>query len=55
MRPVKLLFALLALASFGITAQAHAQAAKPATAKAAFAGGWFWCMEPPYDKLLGVF
>lgn len=29
---------------------------KPATAqaKAIFAGGCFWCMEPPYDKLDGV-
>ncbi|MDH3443875.1 MAG: peptide-methionine (S)-S-oxide reductase MsrA [Deltaproteobacteria bacterium] len=25
------------------------------TAKATFAGGCFWCMEPPYDKLDGVF
>jgi peptide-methionine (S)-S-oxide reductase len=25
-----------------------------ATAKATFAGGCFWCMEPPYDKLDGV-
>lgn len=37
---------------------AHAQTAKPSaagtTAKATFAGGCFWCMEPPYDKLPGV-
>ena len=36
----------------------HAQAGKsapPATkAIATFAGGCFWCMEPPYDKLPGV-
>ena len=25
-----------------------------ATEKAIFAGGCFWCMEPPYDKLDGV-
>ncbi len=25
-----------------------------ATEKATFAGGCFWCMEPPYDKLDGV-
>ncbi len=25
------------------------------TAKATFAGGCFWCMEPPYDELDGVF
>jgi peptide-methionine (S)-S-oxide reductase len=24
------------------------------TAKATFAGGCFWCMEPPYDELAGV-
>lgn len=29
-----------------------ASAAK--TEKATFAGGCFWCMEPPYDKLEGV-
>ncbi|MDB5903853.1 MAG: peptide-methionine (S)-S-oxide reductase [Betaproteobacteria bacterium] len=36
---------------------AHSQATKPGaqtTAKATFAGGCFWCMEPPYDKLPGV-
>ena len=27
----------------------------PGTAVATFAGGCFWCMEPPYDKLDGVF
>ena len=26
----------------------------PMLAKATFAGGCFWCMEPPYDKLDGV-
>jgi len=26
----------------------------PATAKAIFAGGCFWCMEPPFEKLDGV-
>jgi peptide-methionine (S)-S-oxide reductase len=38
-------------------AQAQAQASKlpsASTAKATFAGGCFWCMEPPYDKLPGV-
>lgn len=40
----------------------HAQDAQPpssqprssTTAVATFAGGCFWCMEPPYDKLDGV-
>ncbi|HWM92166.1 MAG TPA: peptide-methionine (S)-S-oxide reductase MsrA [Thermoanaerobaculia bacterium] len=31
-----------------------AQAAPGNLAKATFAGGCFWCMEPPYDKLDGV-
>ena len=34
--------------------QASKPAAQPATAKATFGGGCFWCMEPPYDKLPGV-
>ncbi|QOY62520.1 peptide-methionine (S)-S-oxide reductase MsrA [Lysobacter sp. H21R4] len=29
-------------------------AAPPATETAIFAGGCFWCMEPPYDALSGV-
>ena len=33
---------------------AHAQASAPERATATFAGGCFWCMEPPYDKLDGV-
>ena len=58
MKTVKLWVALLALACFGLAAHAQTQsgkpAPKPATAKATFAGGCFWCMEPPYDKLPGV-
>ena len=34
---------------------AHAQQKSPAgSAIATFAGGCFWCMEPPYDELPGV-
>lgn len=46
-------FSLAASAQSGAPAGKPA-AAKPATAKAIFAGGCFWCMEPPYDKLDGV-
>jgi peptide-methionine (S)-S-oxide reductase len=51
--------ALLAAAAVALlcTATAFAQAPKAAataTAVATFAGGCFWCMEPPYDKLPGV-
>ena len=42
---------VLIAATIGI---ATAQAPKPATAKAVFAGGCFWCMEPPFDKTDGV-
>lgn len=31
-----------------------ALAAQPGLSTATFAGGCFWCMEPPYDKLEGV-
>jgi peptide-methionine (S)-S-oxide reductase len=43
------LFLLAALAMPGL-----AGAADAALARASFAGGCFWCMEPPYDKLDGV-
>lgn len=46
------------LGAMGLPWCAQAQVKKadaPATyAKATFAGGCFWCMEPPYDKLPGV-
>jgi peptide-methionine (S)-S-oxide reductase len=32
----------------------HAAASSTPTVKATFAGGCFWCMEPPYDELEGV-
>lgn len=47
---ITLLFGVTALC---FTPKPAAHAAQP-TAKATFAGGCFWCMEPPYDKLDGV-
>jgi peptide-methionine (S)-S-oxide reductase len=49
----------LAIGLFSVLPARAAYAASPtggapATAKATFAGGCFWCMEPPYDKLDGV-
>ena len=45
----------LATLLFGsATAQTPAPRPATATAKATFAGGCFWCMEPPFDKLDGV-
>ena len=37
-----------------VLGSASAQTPRAATAKATFAGGCFWCMEPPFDKLDGV-
>ena len=62
MRLTRLLTGLIALALMGLGAP-HARAeAGTALAEppaqglkvATFAGGCFWCMEPPYDKLDGV-
>jgi peptide-methionine (S)-S-oxide reductase len=50
-----LLSFLAALGLLVAAAPASAQApAKPATAKATFAGGCFWCVEEVYDKIPGV-
>lgn len=43
---MRLIAVVLALAAF--SAHAHQYA------KATFAGGCFWCMQPPFDKLQGV-
>ena len=37
--------------ALSLSAGAHAE---PKLAKATFAGGCFWCMEPPFDELEGV-
>lgn len=37
----------------GVAHAAQSPGSTP-TAKATFAGGCFWCMEPPYDELEGV-
>jgi len=64
MKPLmKKTFAILAaLFALAILAGSFAGSDRPATAaqtpgnlaKATFAGGCFWCMEPPFDKLDGV-
>lgn len=47
------LFAMLFLGAT-VLGNVSAQTPPAATAKATFAGGCFWCMEPPFDKLDGV-
>ena len=54
-----LLAGLTLAAAMLVPAAPHAQTtgtplAKTATAVATFAGGCFWCMEPPFEKLDGV-
>ena len=51
-RTLLLFLAAAVLSGYALTG--YTQAPKPATAKATFAGGCFWCMEPPFDKLPGV-
>jgi peptide-methionine (S)-S-oxide reductase len=58
----KTLAILAVLVALGILAGSLAGSDRPAAAaqapgklaKATFAGGCFWCMEPPFDKLPGV-
>jgi peptide-methionine (S)-S-oxide reductase len=45
---------LLALILAPLSLAAAAPEVPPGQAVAIFAGGCFWCMEPPYDKLPGV-
>lgn len=47
-------FLLLAALLIAPWADAQKDQQDPSQATAIFAGGCFWCMEPPYDKLKGV-
>jgi peptide-methionine (S)-S-oxide reductase len=46
--------AALSVAAGALAQQESATMPKDGAAVATFAGGCFWCMEPPYDKLDGV-
>ena len=45
---------VLAIALFTGSSSANGQGAGEVLEKATFAGGCFWCMEPPYDGLKGI-
>lgn len=45
---------LASIFAFSISASSMSQSGNDNTAVATFAGGCFWCMEPPFDKLDGV-
>lgn len=54
MKRAILLFALFA-AVFGVAGKGSAQdLASASVDKAVFAGGCFWCMQPPFDRAAGV-
>jgi len=46
--------AVLALSVAALALAAGVRAPKPVLARATFAGGCFWCMEPPFEKIRGV-
>ena len=46
--------AVLGWSGAGTASEEAAPAGGDAVARATFAGGCFWCMEPPFDKLEGV-
>jgi peptide-methionine (S)-S-oxide reductase len=50
----RLLLPVLGIAAGLALAGRDAAQAAPKLAEATFAGGCFWCMEPPFDKLDGV-
>lgn len=56
MRPARLFLlpALLGVTLLVTVAPTAADSPSTSLAKATFAGGCFWCMEPPYDELDGV-
>jgi methionine-S-sulfoxide reductase len=58
-RLLSVLASLILVATFAIAATIDMKGEmkdmeEPVTAKAIFAGGCFWCMEPPFEKLEGV-
>lgn len=46
--------AVAILVAIGVASTRAESPAKPELARATFAGGCFWCMEPPFEKIDGV-
>ena len=53
-KAVLFLGVLVSVAAGLVGQQSPAQAQKPKLEVATFAGGCFWCMQPPFDKTKGV-
>ena len=49
-----IIFTVLAQKTFADGESKNSNTASPNLEKATFAGGCFWCMQPPFDKLKGV-
>ena len=47
--------AIIALTAFSLASAENPDPKEQKKAIATFAGGCFWCMEPPFDKIEGVF
>ena len=59
MRTTRTVIGLLLIAAVAVAPHVHSACAEDVsrsqqTAKATFAGGCFWCMQPPFEKLDGV-
>jgi peptide-methionine (S)-S-oxide reductase len=54
MRTIPVMAALFLAATIAQAGETGMNGSVAKTATATFAGGCFWCMEPPYDKLPGV-
>jgi methionine-S-sulfoxide reductase len=52
--PIGLIAWILIVMAMGAGAEMGGQRAGEIREKATFAGGCFWCMEPPFDELPGV-
>ena len=52
--PILRILQLIALGAFALPAHSQEKPPPAGFEAAIFAGGCFWCMEPPYDELPGV-
>jgi peptide-methionine (S)-S-oxide reductase len=51
---ISILAGIALISSLPVAAQTTPKPETPPTEVATFAGGCFWCMEPPFDRVKGV-